>query len=245
MALPRCTFILAPAQRSRFHFDMNRRFASAPSPALFALALVLTLLAPLHAAEGKPIRVACVGDSITYGAGVEPRELNNYPAVLGRLLGEKYEVKNFGLNGATLLKKGDLPYWKTQEFDRANAYQPDIVVIKLGTNDSKPQNWKHKEQFATDARALVEHFQALPSKPKVFVCLPVPVYQDKWGINEPVVKSEVIPTLQQVAKDMKLPTIDLYSALSGKEALFPDKIHPNAAGAKVLAETVAKVLAGK
>ncbi|MEN9575119.1 MAG: hypothetical protein RL514_2974 [Verrucomicrobiota bacterium] len=209
---------------------------------LFATAL---LTPALHAAEAKPLRVACVGDSITYGAGVEHREKNNYPKVLGELLGEKYEVKNFGLNGATLLKNGDLPYWKTQEFDRANAYQPDVVVIKLGTNDSKPQNWKHKAGFAADARALVAHFQGLPTKPKVFVCLPVPVYETKWGINEPVVKGEVIPILQQLAKEMKLPTIDLYTALSAKPELFPDKIHPNAAGAKLIAEAVAKALAAK
>ena len=223
---------------------MNRRLVSFHSPALLALVLTAAL-APVRAAESKPLRVACVGDSITFGAGVEQRDQNNYPKVLGGLLGGKYEVQNFGRSGATLLKQGDLPYWKTKEFEGATAFQPDIVVIKLGTNDSKPQNWKHKDQFAADARALVEHFQAMPSKPKVFVCLPVPVYQDKWGINEPVVKGEVIPTLQQVAKDMKLPTIDLYAALSGKEAMFPDKIHPNAAGAKVLAETVAKALAGK
>ena len=207
---------------------------------------VFSLAASLPAAEAKPVRAACVGDSITFGAGVEQREVNNYPKVLGELLGAKYETRNFGRSGATLLKQGDLPYWKTREFEGAAAYQPDIVVIKLGTNDSKPQNWqKHKGEFAADARALVAHFQALPSKPKVFVCLPVPVYQERWGINEPVVKGEVIPILQQVAKDLTLPTIDLYVALSGKPEMFPDKIHPNAAGAKVIAETVAKALAGK
>lgn len=205
-----------------------------------------SLTATLPAAESKPVRVACVGDSITFGAGVEQRDVNNYPKVLGGLLGGKYETRNFGRSGATLLKQGDLPYWKTKEFEGATAYQPDIVVIKLGTNDSKPQNWdKHKAEFGADARALVAHFQALPSKPKVFVCLPVPVYETKWGINEPVVKGEVIPVLQQAAKELKLPTIDLYVALSGKPEMFPDKIHPNAAGAKVIAETVAKALAGK
>lgn len=208
------------------------------------LLLLTALVFTLRAAD-KPVRVACVGDSITFGAGVEQREKNNYPKVLGDLLGGKYEVKNFGRSGATLLKQGDLPYWKTPEFKNATEFQPDIVVIKLGTNDSKPQNWAHKEDFAADARALAEHFQTLPSRPKVFICLPVPVYQDKWGINEPVVKGEVIPVLQKVAREMKLPTIDLYTALSGKADMFPDKIHPNAAGAKVLAETVAKALAAK
>ncbi len=208
------------------------------------LLLLAAFACSLRAAD-KPVRVACVGDSITFGAGVEQREKNNYPKVLGELLGDKYEVRNFGRSDATLLKLGDLPYWKTPEFKNATEFAPDIVVIKLGTNDSKPQNWAHKEDFAADARALVEHFQALPSKPRVFVCLPVPVYQDKWGINEPIVKGEVIPTLVKVAKEMNLPTIDLYTALSGKAEMFPDKIHPNAAGARVLAETVAKALAAK
>jgi len=213
---------------------------------LFSL-LATALLAPaLPAADSKPVRVACVGDSITFGAGVEQRDKNNYPKVLGEVLGAKFETRNFGRSGATLLKRGDLPYWKTKEFEGATAFQPDLVVIKLGTNDSKPQNWsQHKAEFAADARALVAHFQALPSKPKVFVCLPVPVYETKWGINEPVVKGEVIPILQRVAKDMKLPTIDLHAALAGRPEMFPDKIHPNAAGAKVIADTVAKALAGK
>ncbi len=209
--------------------------------------LASALLTPaLQAAEAKPLRVACVGDSITFGAGVEQRDKNNYPKVLGELLGARYETRNFGRSGATLLKQGDLPYWKTKEFEAATNSQPDIVVIKLGTNDSKPQNWdQHKAEFAADARALVTHFQGLPTKPTVFVCLPVPVYETKWGINEPVVKGEVIPLLQQLAKEMQLPTIDLYTALSAKPELFPDKIHPNAAGAKLIAEAVAKAVAGK
>jgi lysophospholipase L1-like esterase len=66
------------------------------------------------------------------------------------------------------------------------------------------------------------------------------VYETKWGINEPVVKNEIIPILQKVAKDKNATIIDLYAPLSGKPELFPDKIHPNAAGAKLMAETIAK-----
>lgn len=212
-----------------------------------AVALVVgALLAsrgPAVAADA--IRVACVGDSITFGAGVEKREVNNYPVVLGQLLGSGYETKNFGVSGATLLKAGDHPYWKTGAFKAATDYAPKIVVIKLGTNDSKPQNWKHKEQFAADLRALVEHFAGLPSQPKIYLCLPAPVYQERWGINEPVVKGEVIPLIQQVAKDKGLAVIDLYGALSGHAEMFPDKIHPNAAGAALLAKTVHAALTAK
>jgi acyl-CoA thioesterase I len=205
-----------------------------------AIPLLVLLLATASAAE--KIRIACVGDSITAGAGIQDPAHNAYPIVLGNILGENYDSRNFGNSGSTLLKNGDKPYWKQKEFTGATEFQPNIVVIKLGTNDSKPQNWKHKDEFEGDLIALVDHFAALPSKPKIFLCLPVPVYEARWGINEPVVKGEVIPIIEKVAKEKNLPTIDLYTALSGKPELFPDKIHPNAAGAKLMAEAVAKAV---
>lgn len=208
----------------------------------FLCAIPFVLFTFWSASAAEKIKIACVGDSITFGAGVEQRDVNNYPRVLGNILGEKYETKNFGNSGATLLKNGDKPYWKLPEFKGSTEYAPNIVVIKLGTNDSKPQNWKHKDEFEKDYVALVEHFQSLPSKPKVFICLPVPVYETKWGINEPVVKTEIIPILQKISKEKNAPLIDLYKALSGKPELFPDKIHPNAAGAKIMAETIAKAV---
>jgi len=211
---------------------------------LWAAALAVSLTACAAAAE-QPIRVACIGDSITFGAGIRDRKRNSYPAVLGRLLGEKYQVRNFGVSGATLLKKGDKPYWKLAAFRQATEWQPNIVIIKLGTNDSKPQNWRHKAEFADDLRALVDHFAALPSKPKIWLCLPVPVYATRWGINEATVKGEIIPIIQKVAEEKKLPTIDLYTALSGKPEMFPDKIHPNAAGAKLMAETILKAITAR
>jgi acyl-CoA thioesterase I len=197
------------------------------------------------AAAAEPVKVACVGDSITFGAGVEKREENAYPKVLGKLLGDGYEVRNFGVSGATLLRKGDNPWWKLKEFKAATDFAPAIVVIKLGTNDSKPQNWKYKDEFAKDYGELVDHFAGLPSRPKVYACLPVPVYEAKWGINEPVVKGEIIPIIQQVAKAKKAEVIDLYAALSGKPEMFPDKIHPNAAGAALMAKTIHAALTEK
>src|SRR4051812_11154381 len=106
------------------------------------LALTLLLL-PSFALAAEKIKVACVGDSITAGAGVQDPGHNAYPVVLQRLLGDKYEVKNFGVSGTTLLKKGDSPYWNQKAFKAATAFAPDIVIIKLGTNDTKAQNWKH------------------------------------------------------------------------------------------------------
>src|SRR5688572_13260471 len=88
-----------------------------------------------------PIRVACVGDSITYGYGIKDRERDSYPAQLGALLGSKWDVRNFGVNGATALKKGTRPYSGLQAYQDALAFEPDIVVIKLGTNDTNAKSW--------------------------------------------------------------------------------------------------------
>lgn len=205
----------------------------------FCLYALLFILTPLS--HARTIKIACVGDSITYGAAVENREKNNYPRVMGQMLGDGYAVKNFGVNAATLLKKGDKPYWNLKAFKDASNFQPNIVVIKLGTNDSKPHNWKlGAKAYEADLRAMVKHFMSLKSKPKVYLCTPAPVARDRWGINEKTVRTEVEPIIRKVAKDNKLTVIEVNKALKPHLKLFPDGIHPNAAGAKILAETVKK-----
>jgi len=194
--------------------------------------------------EGS-IRVACVGDSITYGSGVENREVNNYPAVLGKLLGPRFEVRNFGVGGATLLREGDKPYWSLPEFQAISEFEPQAIILELGTNDSKPQNWKHGDEFGRDLRNMLHHFASLPSRPKIWVCLPVPVYETKWGINEATVSGQIIPAIRQVAGEKNVPTIDLHLALSGRPQFFPDKIHPNAAGTAMMAMTIFTALKGR
>ena len=97
----------------------------------------------------------------------------------------------------------------------------------------------------TSTTSATPSSQTLPTKPTIYLCLPAPVYQTRWGINEKTVKEGVIPVIRKVAKDEGLTVIDLYQALSGKPALFPDKIHPNAAGAKLMAQTIHTVLRKK
>ena len=111
--------------------------------------LLITILSLIFSwsALSETIKIACVGDSITYGAGIKDRKNMNYPVQLGKILGQKYEVKNFGNSGSTMLKKGDKPYWKQREYKAALEFNPNIVIIKLGTNDTKPQNWKHGAEY--------------------------------------------------------------------------------------------------
>jgi acyl-CoA thioesterase-1 len=205
--------------------------------------MVLAAVA-LLARQQEKVRVACVGDSITYGACVADREKNCYPAVLGGMLGEKFDVRNFGVNGATLLKKGDNPWWKQKAFTDATDFNPNVVVIKLGSNDTKPQNWKNKAEFEADYRALIQHFKELPAKPKVYVALPVPVLKPNFGINKEAA-AEQQPILQKIAKEEGCPVIDLFTAVATKDLFDQDGIHPNAAGAKKIAETVGAALKEK
>ncbi len=183
----------------------------------------------------KLTKVACVGDSITFGSHVTDRDNNSYPAVLQKLLGEKYQVANFGVSGATLLRKGDKPYWTQAAFEQSNDFAPDIVVIMLGTNDSKPKNWAYKTDFANDYRDLIVHYATLQSHPRVYVMLPPPVYEKgRYEISPTNVEDEVTPLVKEVGGD----TVDVRGALSNHPELFDDTVHPNNAGAAVIAQTV-------
>lgn len=184
------------------------------------------------------VRVACVGNSITYGARIKNRERDSYPSVLARMLGDGYLVKNFGVSARTLLNKGDHPYMKEKAYQNALAFNPNIVIIKLGTNDSKSFNWKYKADFAKDMQTMIDAFKALPVQPKIYLCYPSKAYQTGDNISDDVIVKEIMPLIKKVAKKNKLPILDLHTAMDGMPQLFPDKIHPNEEGAKIMAKAV-------
>jgi len=190
-----------------------------------------------------PIRIACVGDSITQGAGAG--EGKAYPSQLQELLGEKWKVGNFGVSGRTLLRKGDSSYWNERALQNAQDFKPDVVIIMLGTNDTKPQNWAHKDEFFADYKDLVKTFQALESKPRIYVCRPCPVPEPgNFGINETNIKL-VNRLIDKLAQEENLSVIDMHAALKSKPELLPDRVHPNDEGAAVMAKTAYKALTGK
>jgi len=209
----------------------------------FLAALVISITTV--SAEAK--LVACIGDSITYGAGISDRTNNSYPAQLQRILQQydpAWEVRNFGVSGATLLRRGDKPYIQETVYGSARASNPDIVVIKLGTNDSKPQNWQYKEDFVSDYGNLIDVFRALPSRPQVWICKPVPAFRVNFAIRPEVIRDEILPLVDQISREKLVPVIDLYTALLDTEPLFPDGIHPNAEGAGLIAQAIPPFLLG-
>ena len=197
-------------------------------------------------AQSTPVtKVACIGNSITAGARIQIPERDSYPAILSQLLGSNYEVQNYGLNGRTMLQKGDYPYMQEKLFTEALHYNPDIVVIKLGTNDSKSHNWKHHKEFYKDMTAMVDAFLKLPSKPRIYLCYPAKAYLTGKQINDSIITNGIMPLITKAAQKKQVTIIDLHTATSNMEANFPDKIHPNPDGAAVIAETVYKAITGK
>lgn len=184
------------------------------------------------------VRVACIGNSITFGAGVKNRSRDSYPSVLARMLGDNYWVKNFGVSARTMLNKGDHPYMNEPAYKNALAFNPNIVVIKLGTNDSKSFNWKYKADFMKDAQNMINAFKGLPSQPKIYLCYPSKAYLTGDGINDDIISKEIIPMIKKLAKKNDLSVIDLHTAMDGMPELFPDRIHPNEKGAQVMAKAV-------
>jgi len=211
-------------------------------PVVLALAACSRSNGPLDPNDYPgPIKVAAVGDSITQGAGASGG--HSYPDQLQALLGSKWIIKNYGVGGRTLLRKGDAPWWNEQAFKDAHALNPDVVVIMLGTNDTKPQNWVHEDEFYGDYKDLIESFKALPSKPHIWIMRPCPVPGNgNYGINEKNL-DVLLPLVDKLAADENVGEIDIYGALKDHPEMFPDNVHPNDAGAGIMAQTVAHAIA--
>jgi lysophospholipase L1-like esterase len=187
--------------------------------------------------KAKSTRIACIGNSITDNN----HDANAYPIRFNELLGRQYYVLNAGHSGRTLLRKGDSPYAQSEWFREVFKFQPDIVTIKLGTNDSKPYNWDaHKNEFIPDLNWLIDTLGTIPTKPRIILCTPIPAWKNSDGtfpydIQPDVIKNEIIPKIKQVAADRKLELIDLYTPYLPYRNLTPDNVHPNAAGLDTLA----------
>lgn len=197
-----------------------------------------------YAKVQQPIKVACLGASITYGSRIENREQNSYPAQLQRMLGDRYQVVNYGVAGTTLLQSGDHPYGQTTAYKTALAANPDIVIIDLGGNDAKLINRVHLESFRKDYHELIESFKQLRSHPRIILLTAMASFvTDTMGVWDPVLIKQINPLVQQVAYDNKVEVIDMHSPFVDKAAHFSDKLHPDAAGAAIMALNVYRVLA--
>lgn len=209
--------------------------------------LLLCLLLCTAAYAQNKVKVACVGNSVTYGAGIENREVNSYPAQLQRLLGDGYKVMNFGKSGATLLNKGHRPYCEQEEYKAALAFAGDLIVIHLGLNDTDPRNWpNYRDYFVGDYLALIESFRKANPDCQIWICRMTPISHRhsrfKSGTRDWYWMEQ--ETIEEIARLANTGLIDLQAGLYNRPDLLPDAIHPTAEGAGILAKTIYGELTG-
>jgi arabinoxylan arabinofuranohydrolase len=195
----------------------------------------------LAVAAVAQVKIACVGASITEGYLTDNKATDAYPAQLGRMLGNNYDVMNFGVGGCTMMRHANCPYWTKGRLGEALASMPDIVFIDLGGNDSKPYNAVFIEKdFVDDAVCMIEMFKSLPSHPRVIFMTPtVFTQQEKNEISDNVCQTQVCPAVYEAAKQTGIEVLDMYPCLLDHEELVADGIHPNTEGSKLLAEKMA------
>lgn len=194
------------------------------------------------AAAPPPVRVACVGDSITYGDQIANRKRDAYPAVLERLSNGRFLTGNFGVNGATAIATIPFRSWSaTRACQEALAFAPDVVVIMLGINDTAHPNLHNR--YPGDLRRLVERFQALASAPRLFLCTltPIAAAPPDAPVNQ-LIRETLNPAIRAVAAQTGADIIDISSVFANRYDLFPDGLHPNADGAELIARTVLAAL---
>jgi acyl-CoA thioesterase-1 len=195
------------------------------------------------ASPPAPLKLAFIGASITAGVGTDNPRLYAYPFQLAQMLGLGWEIKDFGVSGTTLLHDGDKPYVKTPSYEQALAFKPDVLVIDLGGNDSKPQNFEaHPDDFVPDYKAIVAAFRAVNPAVKIYAALPVPAFPDNYGIRESVIEQKIIPAIREAVAEAQISSIDFHTPMLDKGADFHDRVHPNDAGAKALAEIACAAL---
>ena len=207
------------------------------------LLITLLLALPLMAMAQEKIKVACVGNSVTYGYGHKNPAETSYPTQLQQLLGEEYEVRNFGHSGATLLNKGHRPYTSLPEYKAALEFAPDIVVIHLGLNDTDPRNWpNYRDEFFGDYTGIINSFkEAHPDgNPKIIVCRMTPIFhwhrRFKSGTREWY--WQIQEKIEEIAQHENLELVDLSRYLYSRPDLMPDALHPDAEGAAIIAKQV-------
>ncbi len=194
--------------------------------------------------KDERIRVSCVGDSLTYGSGVlKTRETDAYPAQLQIKMGTDHLVSNFGLRNATASASGDLPYVESEEYQQSLKSKPDIVVLMLGTNDTKTYNWNASD-YEAGLKELVESYQQLDTKPTVYLMRSPYCYSldgsdvAEYDIQPAVVADELGGIVEKVASETGVEVIDLYQLTEGQDELYTDGIHFNANGYELIADEV-------
>ena len=194
-------------------------------------------------AKGK-INVACIGDSLTRGAGVRGKRELTWEYYLNQILGDKYQIINCGISGCTLQKQGDCPYVKSALYPYSRDLKAEIYLIMLGSNDTKPQNW-NEENYKTQLKEFISGYISLDNHPRVIVMIPTECFPDKrtgkvaFNIGKDIIDNYLPDIIRKTAEDLDIEVIDLLGPTKGHEEWYADGVHPNGEGNLHIAEIIA------
>lgn len=188
------------------------------------------------------VKVGCVGDSNTYGAEATDRSRYAWPIQIRDMLGDKYETRNFGVNGALMMNHLNDAWKNKTAYSDNKAYDPDIIIIALGTNDSKDGYWD-AVKFKNSYSDLIDEFRGYSAEPEIYMAIPIKAYSSTWSINDQTIRENVIPVIKEIAKEKGLPLIDLYSVTNNIASLMAsDGIHPRDEGLRIMARKIADMM---
>ena len=205
-----------------------------------ALSLIVVFSQNVESSNGNMtsdrelLRVACMGDSIT--------NMTSYPQDLQTLLGSESVVGNFGYNGAAVNFYSDRAYYFSDSFKDARAFQPNKVVIMLGTNDARTNLNGRIGNFTGNYEYMIQRMingtRPFTSKPQIFLVIPPPIFQNNLNLTISIYTEQIIPKIRQVTSDFGLSIIDVYTPLANHPEYFSDGVHPNIQGAQIIADTI-------
>lgn len=198
----------------------------------------IPIFSPKTNNKSKKIKVACVGDSITFGFGVANWKENNYPSKLQKMLGDQFVVANFGDCGRTAMEHSSFPYIKSKRYTQSLEFNPEFVVIMLGTNDTRNKDWKGKDFFKDEYKNLISNYKSKHSVKKIYICTPIPAYKNIHKVNPSLVEKEVNQAVRELAKELDLILIETFDAFINNPKLLFDGVHPNKNGTTILANTI-------
>ena len=216
----------------------------------------------------EPLRILCIGDSITWGTGSSAPATRSYPAQLLALLdaaGRETVITDCGVPATGVLASANTCYPNT--FTCSMAYQntdPDYIIFSLGINDARTAGGTNGAllSYTEDYTALIEKFAALPSVKKVFITSALPMHtvsaSDAVSLRGVTVirqtQRHIAETLAAGDAD-KFTYIDLYALLfpeamadieNGMKNFFcaTDNLHPSDAGYVVYAKCMYDAIFG-
>lgn len=203
-------------------------------PLILALLLFLSCSTKSYQVDMSKSRVLVLGDSISYGLGLSNRVKSNYIGRLRKELGNEYQFFNNSVSGSTLLLKGNLPLWNTKALELAKRTVPDIVIIQLGTNDTKDINWRYKDDFLSDYKNIIRYLKSINKNVEIYVCIPPPSFKNIWGIRGDIIKNELRDLIMSLESITNVVVIDLYTIFNNDPSFFIDNVHPNQKGVELI-----------